>query len=178
MGEMVKGEQSAQPNQSALGRMLGLSPAAITKLKKQGMPVHSATAAQAWRMEKQSVARRKRESQQTAKLESEMHHIATPMGEGAYANPVPSYNESRARREAAEANLAELKLAQERGELVLAVDVRQAMAKRAAGLRESLLQLPARVVPLLAANPDPGAMDQVLRAEIVAALSQLVVEVQ
>ena len=99
------------------------------------------------------------------------------MGEGAYAS-VPSYNESRAKREAAEAELAELRLAAERGDLVRASEVRASMSKRAAGLREALLQLPARVVPLLAANPDPASMDKVLRGEIVAALAQLTYNVE
>ena len=94
------------------------------------------------------------------------------MGEGAYV-AIPDYNASRARREAAEAQLAELRLAEERGDLVRAVAMRAAVAKRAAGLRESLLQLPARVVPMLVANPDAAAMDKILRAEIVAALEQL-----
>ena len=175
MGEMVKGEQVMQPSQSELGRQLGLSPAAITKLKKQGMPVHSVVAAQAWRVERQSVARRKREP---AEMPTMAALPSVPlMGEGAYS-AVPSFNESRARREAAEATMAELKLAEERGDLVRAADVRQAIAKRAAGLKEALLQMPARVVPLLAANPDPAYMDKTLRAEIVAALQLLVSEVE
>ena len=47
------------PSQAAIGRALGLSPAAMTKLKKQGMPVDSVEAAQAWRVERQNVAQRK-----------------------------------------------------------------------------------------------------------------------
>lgn len=37
------------PTQAALARELGISPAAITKLKGQGMPTHSADAARQWR---------------------------------------------------------------------------------------------------------------------------------
>ncbi len=84
------------------------------------------------------------------------------------------YWHSRGRRERAEAELAELKLAEQRGELVRAADVRASLAKRLSALRESILQLPARVVPLLAADPTPAAMDATLRAEIVAALTHLV----
>lgn len=83
------------------------------------------------------------------------------------------YWKSRGRREKAEAELAELKLAEQLGQLVRAADVRASVSKRAAALRESFLQLPARVVPLLAADPSPAMMDQILRAEIVAALAQL-----
>lgn len=80
----------------------------------------------------------------------------------------------KVRRERAEAEMAELKLAEQRGELVRAVDMRSNLARRYASLREALLQLPARVVPILAAQPEPALMDQVLRAEIVTALAQLV----
>jgi hypothetical protein len=37
------------PTQAAVARELGISPAAITKLKAQGMPTHSADAARQWR---------------------------------------------------------------------------------------------------------------------------------
>ena len=84
-----------------------------------------------------------------------------------------SYSDWRTRREAAEAQSAELALAELRGELVRAADVRLALSRRVAGLRESFLQLPARVVPLLAADPLPASMDRLLRAEIVTALAQL-----
>jgi hypothetical protein len=45
---MVNSEHST-PSQAAIGRALGLSPASMTKLKGQGMPVHSVEAARAWR---------------------------------------------------------------------------------------------------------------------------------
>lgn len=83
------------------------------------------------------------------------------------------YWSSRTRREKAEAELAELKLAEQLGQLVRAADVRSSVSRRSAALRESFLQIPARVVPLLAADPNPAKMDQILRAEIVAALAHL-----
>jgi phage terminase Nu1 subunit (DNA packaging protein) len=83
------------------------------------------------------------------------------------------YWTSKAKREQAEAEIAELKLAEMRGELVRAADVRAALSKQIAGLRETLLQLPSRVVPLLVADPAAGTMDRLLRAEIVSALGQL-----
>ena len=167
-------------SQSALGRALDLSPAAITKLKGQGMPVHSLEAAQAWRMERQSVARRKSLPNATrpAPPASPAPPLTPPaMGD---ADPafVPEFNVSRARREAAEAHLAELKLAEERGDLVRASAARAAAQKRYAGLRESLLQIPSRVVPLLAASTDAASMDKILRAEIVSALEQLTSRVE
>lgn len=172
----MKGEQGL--SQSALGRALNLSPPAITKLKGQGMPVDSVESAQAWRVERQSVARRKRDPVGMAQGSAAPEPPAAPMGEGAYQAPPPDYNTSRARREAAEAQLAELKLAEERGDLVRVSSVKAAIDRRHAGLRELLLQLPARVVPLLVARPDPAAMDQLLRAEILGALDQIIAQVE
>ncbi len=83
------------------------------------------------------------------------------------------YYTSRARRESAEADLAELKLAEQRGELVRADEVRASLSRVVAGLREALLQLPARLVPVLSAEPEPARMHEVLHAEIVRALSQI-----
>lgn len=78
---------------------------------------------------------------------------------------------SKSRREAAEAAMAELELAEMRGELVRVADIRSSLGRRIAGVREALLQLPARVVPVLAANPAPRAMSEVLRLELIRVLS-------
>jgi len=84
-----------------------------------------------------------------------------------------NYWTHKAKREAAEAEIAELKLAEMRGDLVRATDVRAALQRKVAAVREALLQLPPRVVPLLVADAMPAAMDLVLRAEITAALALL-----
>lgn len=83
------------------------------------------------------------------------------------------YWASKARREKAEADLAELKLAEQRGELVRAADVRAAQARRLAALRESLLQLPARLAPVLAAEADAARCHDTLQAELHALLEQM-----
>ena len=160
-------------SQAAIGRAMNLSRAAITKLKKQGMPVDSVASALAWRLARQNVAARK-------PVPAEIKHMAPQVSvPAARSGPVipandESHDQARTRREIAEANLAELKLAELRGDLVRAADVRAALSRRAASLRESFLQLPARVVPLLAADPAPDSMDKILRAEIIAALAHLV----
>lgn len=76
------------------------------------------------------------------------------------------YWKSRARRELAEADLAELKLAEQRGLLVRAADIRAAQARRLAALREALLQLPARLAPVLAAEADAGKVHEQLQDEL------------
>jgi phage terminase Nu1 subunit (DNA packaging protein) len=81
---------------------------------------------------------------------------------------------ARARREKAEADLAELKLAEQQGQLVRATYVRSSLAKRSAGLRESLLQIPARLAPVLAVETDAARVHDVLQAELHQALAQFV----
>lgn len=76
------------------------------------------------------------------------------------------YWKSRARREAAEAELAELKLAEQQGHLIRTDAIRAAHAKRLAGLREALLQIPARLASVLAAEPDQAKCHDALQAEI------------
>lgn len=81
-----------------------------------------------------------------------------------------AYWQVKARRERAEADIAELKLAELRGELVRAAHVRAAQARMLAGLRDSLLQLPARLAPVLAAESDQLRCHDALQAELHAVL--------
>lgn len=83
------------------------------------------------------------------------------------------YWASRARREHAEADLAELKLKQQIGELVLASEVRSSYARRAAALRESLMQISARLAPLVTAETDQAKNQAAIDAEIRGVLEQL-----
>lgn len=91
-------------------------------------------------------------------------------------SPPPGLNEARARREQAEAELAELKLAEQRGQLVRVDVVRNANARRITAIKETFLQLPARVVPLLLADTSASAVDAVLKREIHGALRQVLEE--
>ena len=76
------------------------------------------------------------------------------------------YLASRARREKAEASTAELKLAELQGHLVRADIIRAAHAKRLVGLRESLLQIPARLSPVLAAVTDQAKCHDAMQREL------------
>ena len=83
------------------------------------------------------------------------------------------YWASKARREAAEADLAELKLAEQRGSLISVKAVSDQLALDYATTREGLLQLPSRLGSTLAAETDPAAVERLLRAEIHQALTRL-----
>lgn len=76
------------------------------------------------------------------------------------------YWKSRARRERAEAELAELKLSELQGHLVRADDWAAALARRAAAFREGLLQIPARLSAQLAAETDQARVHTLLEDEL------------
>ena len=159
-------------SQAAIGRALGLSPAAMTKLKKQGMPVDSVEAAQAWREARQNVAARK--------------PPPAPFASGYARRPDPSNafppfpdgmdedrDAARTRREIAEANMAEMDEARLRRELIRVQAVQDHLALDFATTREGLLQIPARLGSILAAESDPAAVQRKLHEEIHLALHRL-----
>jgi len=73
----------------------------------------------------------------------------------------------------ADALMAERAELLQAGELIRVQAVRDALALDYATTREGLLQLPARLGPLLAAELDPAAVERLLRAEIHQALTRL-----
>lgn len=168
---MVNGEQvtvnGSAPSQAALGRALNLSPAAVTKLKKQGMPVHSVDAAMAWRHARLNIAQRKPDPPAAAA------RAPAPPPVPAVSAPDESFDSARTRQAIADADKAELLLAELRGELMRVDDVQRGQQREHAALREGFLQLPDRVVPLLAADPEPAKMLKILRTEINAVLAAL-----
>jgi len=157
---MVNGERDkvGKLSQAAIGRALRLSPPAVTKLKKQGMPVDSVEAAQAWRVARQNVAQRK----------------AAPPGLQAAPAPAPeSHDAARTRREVAEANLAELREGEARGELIRLTSIKRALSVVVSSTRDALLQIADRLAPSLSAESDVSKVRELLYGEIHAALVEL-----
>ena len=126
-------------SKAAIARRLKVSGALITRYTEQGMPQTSLEDAEAWYRE--NVNRRIRPDE------------------------IPDYQESRARREAAEAELAELKAAQLRRELVPVADVERQWSGEAGRVREAFLQLADRLAPVLEMRPI-GFIRQTLDAEV------------
>jgi len=83
------------------------------------------------------------------------------------------YWNSRSRREAAEAELAEIELAERNGQVILVKAVEAVWAQALGATREHLLQVRARLAPLLAAESDAFKIEQLLDAEHSQALQHL-----
>jgi hypothetical protein len=165
-------------SQAAIGRALGLSPASMTKLKGQGMPVHSVAAAQAWREARQNLAQRKPAPDVApAPTMPSRAPWVDPAAFGGAGPDMPGLgedrDEARTRREIAEANMAEMDEARLRRELIRVSAVQAQLSTDYATTRDALLQIPARMAPLLAAEKDPAAVQNLLHAEIHQALMTL-----
>lgn len=83
------------------------------------------------------------------------------------------YWRSRSRREAAEAELAEMDLATKRGELIHVKAVELVWSAALASAREHLLQVRARLAPLLAVETETFQIEQLLDLENNKALNVL-----
>lgn len=177
---MVNSEQPPENtlSQAALGRLLGLSPAAITKLKGQGMPVNSVEAARAWREQRLNVAARKPEPSQASSQPRPAAASVPPTFPPAGLPPPGDFGDedfqmARTRREIAEANLAEMREAELEGKLIRVEAIRAAWAKRISATRDALLQLPHRLAPVLAAETEMERVSHLLDVELRQALTEL-----
>ena len=164
--------------QAQLARELGVARQSINELVKRGVIVADADGLIDARLARLALADRLHPGAKTAQA------TASPAGPIVIAPTVPtddapagaevtSYHVAKTLREIAEARLAELKLAEQRGELVRAADVEAALATKAAALREGFLQMPARLAPILAAEADQARCHDILQTELRQVLAQL-----
>ena len=180
-------------SQAAIGRVLGLAPATMTKLKGQGMPVDSVESARAWRNARQNVAARKPEPKTTSAAPSiaapaSMARPVTehPPGTGngrvggdvfhdmIRANEVKpdgtpldeGYDDARTRREIAEANIAEIKEAELAGKVVEKTAVDKAFFEAARGLRDGMTNCSRRLAAEVATLSAPAECEEVIAKEL------------
>lgn len=150
---------------TALAAELGISAAMVSRLSKAGMPTHDVAAARAWRTANVRARVNAASRAPTDRPMSAAGGTDALAGEG--------YQAARLRREIAEADLAWMRREREAGALVLADDVRAALARRCSSTRERLLSMTARLAPVLAAEHDPVRVGQLLDDEVHAALAEL-----
>lgn len=86
---------------------------------------------------------------------------------------VPGYDSSRARREAAEAAIAELKLAEQAGKFLLKADVEAAAFEIARSLRDGLNNSARRIAAEVASLTTTEACEEVIDREITALLGSM-----
>jgi phage terminase Nu1 subunit (DNA packaging protein) len=173
---MVNGKHSGVnvPSQAAIGRALNLSPAAITKLKKQGMPVDSVASAQAWREVRQNVAARKPMPAASA----QPNPIAGRVGGDDFRAMVRAHDAelrglesdedhdaARTRLRISEANLSEMKEAELRGKLLEKAGVDAAIFEIARAMRDGLTNCAKRIAAEVAAMGKADDCEAVIERE-------------
>lgn len=149
--------------QNDIAAHFGVTSAAITKMKRQGMPVDSIEKAHAWREKNSNIAARPKGGRPRKENPPDFSSM-----------PEEDFQAARTRREIAEANLAEHKEKELAGELIRVDAMRAAWAKRITATRDALLQLPHRLAPVLAAQSDMVKIGQLMDAELRQALTELV----
>jgi len=141
------------------------------------MPTDTIEAARAWRAENVSSRLRVGSSPPSSPANQPARHASSPATTGSGAAGTTgatgdeegasgTYSEFRTRREGAEAELAELRLFETKGELIRVAAVKTALGVAFATAREALLQLPSRLAPQLAGETDPATIQNLLYAEI------------
>ena len=153
---MTVNTQHGGMSKRALARALGLSPSAVLKLEARGMPLDSVEAARAWR---------------TANLDP--LRIKASGARAERIGRADALLSARIEREQAEAALARLRLAELSGELVRVADIKRALSRKAAALRDSLLNIPHRLAVQAAAESDPARVFAMIDAELRHALELL-----
>lgn len=161
--------------QAELARMLAVSRQSINELVKRNVIAQGADGLIDVDLARVAIANRVHPSGKTAALAA--NHVHAPAATVAAIadedQAITSYHVAKTLREAAEAKLAQLKLAEQQGQLIRTDAIRSAHAKRLAGLREALLQIPARLASVLAAEPDQTRCHDAMQAEIHAVLASV-----
>jgi len=109
----------------------------------------------------------------TASLQEPATPAATQTPETSTEPEITSYHVAKTLREAAEAQIARLKLAEMQGDVIQVSAVRATWAARIASTRDALLQIPSRLAPVLAAETDLADVTLLLEDEIRQALAEL-----
>lgn len=159
-------------SQRQLARDLDRAPSLITKYKAQGMPVHSAEAARAWMDKHIGVNFRKREEESPARFEGAGIVVPPRHSRWQGSDSDESFDEARRRTEVAKADLLELELAMKAETVVEAAKVRAEFARQISAVREAILQLPARLAPVVVAQAALSDVQQLLEVELRQALDQ------
>ena len=125
----------------------------------------SVESVEAWRRSHQNIAQRKAQAS------------AVNLPSNQVSDDTPAFDVSRAKREAYEAELAGLKVAELQGSLIRVDAVRSAWAAKITGARDALLQIPSRLAPVLAAESDLVSVTGLLEGALRQALADMSAEV-
>jgi len=139
---------------------LGVAPSLVTRYRNAGMPMTSVADAAAWK---------------SAHVRARVTNGTKPQTNGHQPPKTPPpnhYQDARTRWAVAEAHDRELHVLERRQVLVHREKVRSEVARLLVGLKQALLQLPARLAPVLAAETDEVRVHDILQDEFYAVLAE------
>lgn len=160
--------------ESGLARQLGVSRQAVHELVKRGVLSKDKDGLIDFELAKHALMNRVRPSGKTAaSLQEPATPPTTQTPETSTEPEITSYHVAKTLREAAEAQIARLKLAEMQSDVIQISAVRATWATRIASARDALLQIPARIAPVLAAETNLAAVTLLLESELRQALAEL-----
>lgn len=152
------------------GRQVGISKqAAFAAVKRCSIPVDAGMVD----VEVATALYRSRTRSRVKAAPSAAAGLAAPPPDGGQPMDRVTYDEARRRQAVAEALMAERAERVQAGELIEVQAVRHAHGRRLAALREALLQIPARLAPVVAAESDQARCHDAMQREIHAVLRQV-----
>lgn len=182
MGDTTQGQGTPSPlSVRAMAAALGdVTKSQVDRLYKQGMPRHSVEAARAWRAANLELSR-------TADSRIDRPPVQTPAGlpdppagdlvddpveepEVEADENTAAYRRHRADRERVRSEREQLELDQLRGKLIDLEEAKRLAFTAFRSLRDAVLNVPARVKDQCAAESDSFKVEQLIEAELTAAL--------
>jgi phage terminase Nu1 subunit (DNA packaging protein) len=172
-------------NQKQLAQALGISPAMVTKLMKRGMPVDSIERATKWRKRHLEVSRTKGNrmdknfrggagesvSADQVPLLAPSEQGSESTSPGAVDGKSDDFASSRARREKAEADRAELSVARELGKVADVDAVMRGVFDAFRSLRDAMMGISRKLAPQVATMHDAReielAIDKAVREALI-----------
>lgn len=159
---------------AALARELGVSRQAVGDLVKRGILTEDRDGLIDIELAKLALVNRVRPSSKTAAaLTTQAPPAQTQTTDASESSAVTSYHVAKTLNEAAQARMNQLKLKEMQRELVRIDAVESVWSQALAATREHLLQVRARLAPLLANESDPFKIEQLLDLEHNQALQHL-----
>jgi hypothetical protein len=160
--------------ESGLARQLGVSRQAVHELVKRGVLSKDKDGLIDFELAKHALMNRVRPSGKTAaSLQEPSTQPTTPPPETSTEPEITSYHVAKTLREAAEAQIARIKLSEMQGDVIQVSAVRATWAARIASTRDALLQIPSRLAPVLAAETNLATVTQLLEDELRQSLAEL-----
>ena len=123
--------------------------------------------------ERQRAARRGTTPKARPEPEPEPEREDEPAPQASGGPKGATYMQAKTVREAAEAQMARLRLSEMKRDLIRVASIKAELANVISATREGLLQIPARIAPMLAAETDPSSVQTLLHEEIHRALMNL-----